>query len=299
MAAAISCEMPLPAAFDLLHVLQIQLSRQSIGGDDGHEHGARAVIRRDREILEQRQRRLVEHFDQQFHRSAANPLLFVRRPGQIEPEQATGRGAQHAAGLLDHPGLGQAPAHGPGGPSPSVEDQHLIAHLAGRRPGDRHHGDQGDRFALVERRRRMLKYGQVVHGFPYTPIVGRLYTEGPWQKTEFSPVTASRRSMGNSVSREFDMAETIAFTLNGEPVKITTDGQRPLLWVLRTDFGLTGTKFGCGQAQCGACTVLVDNKAVRSCVYPVRNAGGREVRTIEGLVQERRVASAPEGLRRA
>jgi aerobic-type carbon monoxide dehydrogenase small subunit (CoxS/CutS family) len=81
------------------------------------------------------------------------------------------------------------------------------------------------------------------------------------------------------------MAETISFTLNGAPVKITTDGQRPLLWVLRTDFNLTGTKFGCGQAHCGACTVLVDNKAVRSCVYPVRNAGGREVRTIEGLAK--------------
>ncbi len=79
------------------------------------------------------------------------------------------------------------------------------------------------------------------------------------------------------------MAETIAFTLNGESVSVTTDGQRPLLWVLRTDFGLTGTKFGCGQSHCGACTVLVDNKAVRSCAYPVRNAGGREVRTIEGL----------------
>jgi aerobic-type carbon monoxide dehydrogenase small subunit (CoxS/CutS family) len=79
------------------------------------------------------------------------------------------------------------------------------------------------------------------------------------------------------------MAETIAFTLNGRPVSVTTDGQRPLLWVLRTELGLTGAKFGCGQAHCGACTVLVDNKAVRSCVYPVRNAGGREVRTIEGL----------------
>ncbi|OHB65061.1 MAG: ferredoxin [Planctomycetes bacterium RBG_13_60_9] len=79
------------------------------------------------------------------------------------------------------------------------------------------------------------------------------------------------------------MAETIAFKLNGESVSVTTDGQRPLLWVLRTDFNLTGAKFGCGQAHCGACTVLVDNKAVRSCVYPVRNANGREVRTIEGL----------------
>lgn len=79
------------------------------------------------------------------------------------------------------------------------------------------------------------------------------------------------------------MAETISFTLNDEAVSINTDGQRPLLWVLRTDFGLTGTKFACGQSHCGACTVLVDDKAVRSCVYPVRNAAGRAVRTIEGL----------------
>ncbi len=79
------------------------------------------------------------------------------------------------------------------------------------------------------------------------------------------------------------MAETISFTLNGQPASVSTDGQRPLLWVLRTDLGLTGTKFGCGQAHCGACTVLVDDKAVRACTFPVRNANGREVRTIEGL----------------
>ena len=79
------------------------------------------------------------------------------------------------------------------------------------------------------------------------------------------------------------MIETIAFTLNGKPVNVTTDNQRPLLWVLRTDFGLTGTKYGCGETICGACTVLVDNKAVRSCGYPIRNAEGREVVTIEGL----------------
>ena len=79
------------------------------------------------------------------------------------------------------------------------------------------------------------------------------------------------------------MAKKVSFTLNDKPVSVTTDGQRPLLWVLRTDFNLTGTKFGCGEAHCGACTVLVDDKAVRSCVYPVRNANGREVRTIEGL----------------
>jgi len=89
--------------------------------------------------------------------------------------------------------------------------------------------------------------------------------------------------MWPKVERKFDMAETISFTLNDKAVSINTDGQRPLLWVLRTDFGLTGTKFGCGQSHCGACTVLIDDKAVRSCSYPVRNAGGRNIRTIEGL----------------
>jgi aerobic-type carbon monoxide dehydrogenase small subunit (CoxS/CutS family) len=79
------------------------------------------------------------------------------------------------------------------------------------------------------------------------------------------------------------MAETIAFTLNGESVRVTTDGGRPLLWVLRTDLGLTGPKFGCGQSICGACTVLVDDRAVRSCTYPARNVEGRTVTTIEGL----------------
>jgi aerobic-type carbon monoxide dehydrogenase small subunit (CoxS/CutS family) len=79
------------------------------------------------------------------------------------------------------------------------------------------------------------------------------------------------------------MAETISFTLNGKSVNVTTDRGRPLLWVLRTDLGLTGPKFGCGQAICGACTVLVDGKAVRSCVYPARNVEGRKVTTIEGL----------------
>ena len=79
------------------------------------------------------------------------------------------------------------------------------------------------------------------------------------------------------------MAETISFTLNGESVRVTTDGGRPLLWVLRTDLGLTGPKFGCGQSICGACTVLVDEKAVRSCTYPARNVEGRTVTTIEGL----------------
>jgi aerobic-type carbon monoxide dehydrogenase small subunit (CoxS/CutS family) len=79
------------------------------------------------------------------------------------------------------------------------------------------------------------------------------------------------------------MTETIAFKINGKPASVNTDGERTLLWVLRTDLGLTGTKFGCGITQCGACTVLVDNKAVRSCVLPVKDIDGKEVLTIEGL----------------
>lgn len=79
------------------------------------------------------------------------------------------------------------------------------------------------------------------------------------------------------------MPRSIAFTLNGKPVQITGDGERPLLWVLRYDLGLTGTKFGCGEAHCGACSVLVDDRAVRSCVTPVGKVAGRSVVTIEGL----------------
>ena len=79
------------------------------------------------------------------------------------------------------------------------------------------------------------------------------------------------------------MEQSIQFTLNNRPVQLTTDGERTLLWVLRTDLGLTGTKFGCGKNQCGACTVLVDDRPVRSCVYPVKNITGKKVLTIEGL----------------
>lgn len=78
----------------------------------------------------------------------------------------------------------------------------------------------------------------------------------------------------------------ISFVLNGKNVKLSVDGGRPLLWVLRTDLGLTGTKYGCGQALCGACTVIVDSKVVRSCVYPVRQVDGKEVITIEGLAKD-------------
>jgi len=81
------------------------------------------------------------------------------------------------------------------------------------------------------------------------------------------------------------MLETIKFKLNGKPVSVTTDDERSLLWVLRTDVGLTGTKFGCGMDVCGACTVLVNQKSERSCVFPLRAVKGKEVVTIEGLAR--------------
>lgn len=79
------------------------------------------------------------------------------------------------------------------------------------------------------------------------------------------------------------MQTTIEFKLNGQPVRLDTDPDRLLLWVLRTDLELTGTKYGCGIGLCGACTVLVGKNARRSCVLPLRSIAGKEVTTIEGL----------------
>jgi aerobic-type carbon monoxide dehydrogenase small subunit (CoxS/CutS family) len=81
------------------------------------------------------------------------------------------------------------------------------------------------------------------------------------------------------------MDENISFNLNGKSVSITTDPDRMLLWVLRTDLGLTGTKYGCGKGLCGACTVMLGDRAVRSCVIPLRSVKGKEVMTIEGLAK--------------
>jgi len=79
------------------------------------------------------------------------------------------------------------------------------------------------------------------------------------------------------------MVHNTSFTLNGKPASVDTDNERMLLWVLRSDLGLTGTKFGCGEAQCGACTVIVDGEATRSCVTPLSEVAGKKVLTIEGL----------------
>ncbi len=77
--------------------------------------------------------------------------------------------------------------------------------------------------------------------------------------------------------------ELIHFKLNGKTIRMTLDGERSLLRVLRVDIGLTGAKYGCGKGLCGACTVLVNNKAVRACLFPVKNIKGKDVVTIEGL----------------
>ena len=72
-------------------------------------------------------------------------------------------------------------------------------------------------------------------------------------------------------------------TVNGQAVTVNADASMPLLWVLRDTLGLTGTKYGCGQGLCGACTVHLNGQAVRSCVTPVSAADGSEILTIEGL----------------
>lgn len=79
------------------------------------------------------------------------------------------------------------------------------------------------------------------------------------------------------------MIETIKFELNGKPVEVSVDGNSLLLWVLRENFGLTGTKYGCGIGFCGACTVILNGAPVRSCSVPVSDASGGKVVTIEGL----------------
>lgn len=83
------------------------------------------------------------------------------------------------------------------------------------------------------------------------------------------------------------MNANLQFTLNGKPQRVSTDARRILLDVLREDLGLSGTKYGCGEGQCRACTVLLDGKPVRSCLTEITEVEGRKVETIEGLGQDR------------
>ena len=78
----------------------------------------------------------------------------------------------------------------------------------------------------------------------------------------------------------------VALTINGKSHDMDVDPTTPLLWVIREQVGLTGTKYGCGIAQCGACTVHVDGVATRSCALPVSDAAGKRITTIEGIAQD-------------
>ena len=86
----------------------------------------------------------------------------------------------------------------------------------------------------------------------------------------------------------------ITLNINGQDYTIETDPREPLLWVIREKIGLTGTKFGCSRSLCGVCTVLMDGKAVRSCVTPVEKTVGKKILTIEGLVDNHPVKKAWE-----
>jgi carbon-monoxide dehydrogenase small subunit len=81
------------------------------------------------------------------------------------------------------------------------------------------------------------------------------------------------------------MEEKISFSLNGKETDVSIDPEQTLLWVLRNHFGLTGTKYGCGLGFCGSCTVLINNEALRSCMMTIGEIAGKNVVTIEGLVQ--------------
>jgi len=85
------------------------------------------------------------------------------------------------------------------------------------------------------------------------------------------------------------MRRILSFTVNGKPARVETDDGRSLLWTLRTDLGLTGTKYGCGVGLCGSCTVVVGGKAVRSCGTSLADVQGKEVTTIEGLARDGRL----------
>jgi aerobic-type carbon monoxide dehydrogenase small subunit (CoxS/CutS family) len=88
---------------------------------------------------------------------------------------------------------------------------------------------------------------------------------------------------GACINREIIMKNTIRFSVNGRPTTVQVDEDRVLLWVLRTELGLTGTKYGCGEGLCGSCTVLVEGEAVHSCQHPMKKVARKDVMTIEGL----------------
>src|SRR6266849_4685633 len=110
------------------------------------------------------------------------------------------------------------------------------------------------------------------------PVPGRIGTLGAPPS-----VRASARTRFFHLPRGCPVMPPISFTVNGKRETVNVTPDTPLLWVLRDTLGLTGTKFGCGIAQCGACTALLDGAATRTCVTAVSAVGARKITTIEGL----------------
>lgn len=95
------------------------------------------------------------------------------------------------------------------------------------------------------------------------------------------------------------MAKVSSLNVNGKKLRVDVDSQTPLLYVLRDHLNLTGTKYGCGESRCGACTVLVDGQMMRSCVTPIARASGKQVTTIEGLEKDGKLHPLQEAFLKA
>lgn len=95
------------------------------------------------------------------------------------------------------------------------------------------------------------------------------------------------------------MANVTSLNVNGKKLRVDVDSQTPLLYVLRDYLNLTGTKYGCGEARCGACTVLVDGQPLRSCVTPVARVSGKQIETIEGLEKDGKLTALQEAFLKA
>ena len=95
------------------------------------------------------------------------------------------------------------------------------------------------------------------------------------------------------------MANVNSLNVNGKKLRVDVDSQTPLLYVLRDHLNMTGTKYGCGEARCGACTVLVDGQMMRSCVTPVARVSGKQVTTIEGIEKDGKLNQLQEAFLKA
>lgn len=107
--------------------------------------------------------------------------------------------------------------------------------------------------------------------------------------SRFGIFTSNKPERGQKIyleNRNPDLTMTTSFTLNGEKIEVTTEPDANLLWTIRENLKLTGTKYGCGAAHCGACTIHLDGDPVRACVLPLSAVEGKEVVTIEGLSKD-------------